>query len=371
MVVHKSSDKKPSVVLDIGTAFTKAGYAGDDKPICIVRSKLDDVKGEQWLKDIQCPQELRRALRKFLRIIYLRHLLVSMGDRSVIVCEQLLCPRSWKDALAHVLLIDYEVPAVVFAPRHLLSLYTLGITTGLVVHSGHSETLILPIYENMLSETGRVDVRGELQPIEDIKNVVTREQLEDIKVRTCFVTRFDRAQSLRAADQADGNKSAVPSVGSDILYPLTGNMVLHIPGRLRETACEQLFDSENSEHNLACLVLDSILQCPIDSRRKLAGNIVLIGGNTMLPGFKHRLQQELKSLCKQPQYADRMVIDDFAFHKTVTENYAAWLGGAIFGASGRLDQYSVTRDEFEALNYAVPDWSTYIPHPSTDYDTPV
>ena len=50
----------------------------------------------------------------------------------------------------------------------------------------------------------------------------------------------------------------------------------------------------------------------------------------MLPGYKHRLQQELLHLSKDPLYSSKMSIDTFAFHSTpVKENYAAWLGGTV------------------------------------------
>jgi hypothetical protein len=37
------------------------------------------------------------------------------------------------------------VPSVLFAPCHLLSLFTLGVPTGLVIDCGHNESLVLPI----------------------------------------------------------------------------------------------------------------------------------------------------------------------------------------------------------------------------------
>ena len=41
--------------------------------------------------------------------VYYRHLLVSMGERTVVVCEPLLCAQIWRDVIAQVLLVDFEV----------------------------------------------------------------------------------------------------------------------------------------------------------------------------------------------------------------------------------------------------------------------
>lgn len=83
---------------------------------------------------------------------------------------------------------------------------------------------------------------------------------------------------------------------------------------------------------VVCLLVFScmfaIFQCPIDTRRSLAENILLTGGTAMLPGFKHRLMSELHELRKLPKYKDKLAIETFKFHSPpAKENYVAWLGG--------------------------------------------
>ena len=47
----------------------------------------------------------------------------------------------------------------------------------------------------------------------------------------------------------------------------------------------------------------------------------------MLPGFTHRLQQELLELSRFPTYKE-LTGTEFAFHTLpVKANYTAWLGG--------------------------------------------
>ena len=48
----------------------------------------------------------------------------------------------------------------------------------------------------------------------------------------------------------------------------------------------------------------------------------------MLPGFKHRLVQEMKQLLQQPKYRNELSINTFKFHQLqVKENIIGWLGG--------------------------------------------
>ena len=69
-------------------------------------------------------------------------------------------------------------------------------------------------------------------------------------------------------------------------------------------------------------------QSPVDARKQLAENIVVIGGTSMAPGFKARLADELKDLREKPRYKQRLFVDAFKFHSPpAKENYVAWLGG--------------------------------------------
>ena len=63
-------------------------------------------------------------------------------------------------------------------------------------------------------------------------------------------------------------------------------------------------------------------------RKELADNLVIIGGTSQLPGFRHRLKCELKSLLSRDRYKSLAAISSFKFHNPpAKENYVAWLGG--------------------------------------------
>ena len=47
----------------------------------------------------------------------------------------------------------------------------------------------------------------------------------------------------------------------------------------------------------------SVIKCPIDTRRRLYGNIVLSGGSTMFKDFGKRLQRDVQKIVK-----DRMKV---------------------------------------------------------------
>lgn len=67
-------------------------------------------------------------------------------------------------------------------------------------------------------------------------------------------------------------------------------------------APELFFNPEilNPEYTtpLANLVDQTIMHCPVDTRRGLFGNIVVAGGSTKFKGFDKRLQRDLNRLVK-------------------------------------------------------------------------
>lgn len=55
---------------------------------------------------------------------------------------------------------------------------------------------------------------------------------------------------------------------------------------------------------------------------------MVIGGTSMLPGFKHRLMTELQDLVSTPKYRSQLGINTFKFHSPpAKDNCVGWLGG--------------------------------------------
>ncbi|XP_064342054.1 actin-related protein 10 isoform X3 [Camelus dromedarius] len=326
-------------------------------------------------------EELYSYLKEFIHILYFRHLLVNPRDRRVVVIESVLCPSHFRETLARVLFKYFEVPSVLLAPSHLMALLTLGINSAMVLDCGYRESLVLPIYEGIpvLNCWGALPLGGkalhkelETQLLEQctVDTSAAKEQslpsvmgsipegvLEDIKARTCFVSDLKRGLKIQGAKfNIDGNTER-PSPPPNVDYPLDGEKILHVLGSIRDSVVEILFEQDNEEKSVATLILDSLMQCPIDTRKQLAENLVVIGGTSMLPGFLHRLLAEIRYLVEKPKYKKILGTKTFRIHTPPAKaNCVAWLGGAIFGAlQDILGSRSVSK---ECYNQAgrIPDW---------------
>lgn len=68
----------------------------------------------------------------------------------------------------------------------------------------------------------------------------------------------------------------------------------NINSEIRYSSWEILFDT-NEESSIITQFCNVILKCPIDNRKELVNNILLLGGLSNITGLKERLYYELKN----------------------------------------------------------------------------
>ncbi len=374
--------EKHAVVLDIGAAFTKVGYAGEAAPRAIVKtppellSASDEDAGDSNLHD---------TLVAFVHKLYFEVLLVNPKDRRVVLLESMIGENRLKEALVKVLFSYFEVLSILLAPSHLMPLVGLGLQNGLVMDVGYKSCTLIPIYENvpilkawqalpLASQTIHDSIMSDIksrgtakvgdsdyEKLQDLGIELDEATVEDIKLRLCFVTdrvRGGQIQQIRKdASEVSGLSSFLKKSVPAADYPLKPDTVLKVDGQTRESCCEVLFEQDNDHLSVSTMILDALAACPLDTRRELAKNIILVGGTSMITGFKARLFQELKHLVGQSPYNDKLKIEEFKLHIPLGKaNFSCWTGASIFGATDAISTRSFTRDAYNKEK-AVPDWS--------------
>uniref|UniRef100_A0A8C7LMB6 Actin related protein 10 n=1 Tax=Oncorhynchus mykiss TaxID=8022 RepID=A0A8C7LMB6_ONCMY len=255
-----SGGEKTAVVIDLGAAYTKCGFAGETGPRFIIPSEIQKPGQQQSIKVVQYninTEELYSNLKEFIHTLYFRHLLVNPRDRRVLIIESILCPSHFRETLTKVFFKQFEVPSVLFAPSHLMSIMSLGINSGLVMDCGYTETLVLPVYEcipilsawealplggkaihkeldGLLVEQCTVDSDSSTgQSLPTVIGSIPEEVVEDIKVRTCFVSDLKRGLKIQEAKFNLEGTAERPTPPPDVDYPLDGEKILHIKGTIR------------------------------------------------------------------------------------------------------------------------------------------
>lgn len=246
----------------------------------------------------------------------------------MIIVESVLCPTEIREVFAKVLFRHFDVSAILYVPTHLVILSTLAIDTAIVVDIGHKEATVIPVYSGvqvlnawqaqpLAAEAVHQEIRRQLIDSGVADDRLTDEIIEEIKVRTCFVTTYERSVKYK-------NNESILSA-PDVDYPVHGQQSIKIPGKLRETAYEVLFPDDNDHLGLPYIILNAVNACSLDMRKQLIENVVLIGGTSMAIGLTARLKKEILVLMQSDLYKSQLHLNAVKFHCVpAKENFAGW-----------------------------------------------
>ncbi|EGC32474.1 hypothetical protein DICPUDRAFT_155548 [Dictyostelium purpureum] len=378
------------IVIEIGGRYTKVGYSPETSPRFIVPTNLLPLDISIWLSSgtsidkinnannkiqkIPTSIQLKESLYTFFKSLFLNYLLCKADERKIIIVENLFLPRLFRESLVSVLFEQFRVPMIVFINPTASMIPTLR-TTSLIIDIGYSETRVLPIYEGI----------GVLKSLETItlgSETLIRELKKTLLLDHNGILVNNENGSIINDQQLtiDTINNISESTFEDILTRclqlsiiIKSSIRLHLIDRLyRSTTTQEDLNNEDQiqetfeEGNIASTILDCLVKCEHDQRKPLSHNILLLGGTTMIPGFKRKLVIELnKQIKDNKHYNDQVggLIGHFDFvQHPFGNNYLAWLGGSILAntiehiySKITLDQYLAAPSLFKR-NQLIPEW---------------
>ena len=270
----------------------------------------------------------------------------SFEDHPVLMTMARFNPRKEMDKVAKEMFERFNVPGLYISAPSVLSLYSTGRTTGLVIGSGDGITHCDPIVEGIpLPDAFRVNIAGRectamLQHLLRESGVALGkssaefELVRELKEKHAYFA-LDYERSLRDAYRGPKKFEKTFALPDGQLIT-TGDPLFRCMEGIFQPAYLGFEAAGIHQTAFGC-----IMEAPRDVRRDLLGNVLVSGGTTLAPGFEERLRKELRILLDENGFAGVKLNT----HAPPERAYSVWIGGSILTSLSTFDAQWVKRED--------------------------
>ena len=273
------------IVIDHGSYSCKYGYAGFSKPAGTISTNGIIKNGTIQNIDEMCT---------IWDTIFYDKLKIDPKKTKILLSLSNVSDITYYNKIKDIILKKYMFEAVQMYNQQLLSLYSVGKNTGIVVDIGHEITKIVPIYDSHIIEYAIVysPLTGKL------------------------INSYLKKQNIQSSNYDKTKKAMIKSPDNDQkLYDVLFNPLL--------------LDCDID--NLGKAVTKAIDLCPIDLKIILSHNIILIGGTSSIPGLCKELKKHIDN-----KY-------DVKIFGPKNRHYASWIGGSTLSCLPTFDTKWITK----------------------------
>jgi len=401
---NDTSSSHSAVLIEMGSAVIRCGYVGEASPRHVIPFPVDQMfqennkhnsvvgvmKPTSYLNDttllmngksISNHRFQRRGIREggesnykisssmklqyskkeyemvfdplFERILIDLLLCTKIRNRRVIIIEKLVSVRSMKEAIATVLLGSLQVGALMFIPDCACPLYTQLPTkscTGIVVDFGHHEVRAVAVYNsNPLIDTFQSTACGVLNMSQELIANSLHDNDECIEGLSLGDTIGILNYALKYTGMTE-NEMNEDFVDKDqflsCVVPSSGKMI-------RVSLSVALSLLKSSAQQVADVIKKLVKKCPIDLRKSMANNILIVGGCS----FNTDFQKEVQFCLAQPSTKSSL-----SFHfanSSFPRDIITWIGASIYGSLDVGDSGWTTQERWQQNGVvSLSDWSS-------------
>jgi actin-related protein len=364
-------DEFPHVVIDNGSGWCKAGFAGDDLPQVIFSSIVatprhrgvmtgardffvgDDVLPRRRVLNLKYPVEHGIVtswddMERIWHHTFYNELRANPEEHHVLLADSPFNTKDNREKMTQIMLELFAVPAMYIQNQAALSLFASGRTTGLVLDSGDDASYAVPICDGFTlpSAAHQLDFAGRALNAHLTQLLATRmtfstselDIVRDMKEKSCYVA-LD-IEEERTASSSNGTANETPYELPDGTFIMLQQERFLCPEALFEPS---LIGKQGAGvHECAHL---SVMDCNADIHRDLYANVILAGGSTMFPGFGDRLTKELTNLAPSQAKVKVVAPPDC--------RYSAWIGGAALASMSSFQHMWISKAEYDEVGPSI------------------
>ena len=344
------SDSQSNLVIDNGSSTIKCGFSGEEAPKSIfsnIISKSTEKVGDESLDDNISPIEHGiitnfDLMEKIWEHTFSRELKVPQEERSILTSDSPLSPKINREKITQIMFEKFNVQGLFICIRPILSMYSLGKTSSLVLQSGDDVTQIVPINEGYFFPYSitKSNLGGKLVTnflMDKLKENHEENLFNEIKKNSKIIKEKLCRVSLNYEEELKDNNN------NEIKYKLPDGKEVNLNKELF-TCPELLFQPDLIGLEIPGIhmqMYNSIMKCENDLRKDLYSNIILAGGNTLLNDFHERIRQEIECLAPSSLLPKLKVIAQNE------RKYLAWIGGALIAGLQTFQSNWVTHSEYQ------------------------
>ena len=251
-------------------------------------------------------------------------------------------PKEKREKTAEIWFEKLDIKGFAFGYQPSLCLYSTGRTSGVVVDVGHQisqvavveEGSLLPPFTKKMYLAGRDMTEQMAGYIKKISLKGDNDLPTQIKESTCYVA-YDYDQEM--AKYKSSKEHEKDFLMPDGVIIKVGIESFKVPELLFQP--QLVGHEEPGIHSLPYYAITALSEIHSIMQADLYKNIVLVGGSSVLPGLKDRLNKDLIPLV-DPKYNIKIL----SHHQP---HSAAWLGGSIMSQLATFDQKWITRDQYD------------------------
>jgi len=432
-------DEISAIVLDIGSSLSKAGWSGEDSPKVIIPSYVGTIIDEEnktgegnvdatlingttdnsinsstkkktkkyigdsqincWRENMELKNPLKNGLiedwdtlEALWDYIFSEGLMIDPSEHPLFVSECSWNTRNIREKLTELAFEKYQVQAFYVAKDAVLSAFSSGRSTGLILDSGGGTTSAVPVSDGYVLKKGIIkqNFGGDFLSqqaealIESMYNIKITPRYKIKKKNPVDageppkIVEYDRPNTTQSFHQYAMNqvmhefKETICQVsespyregilkgrplkcfefpdGYNNSFGIERFKIPEIMIQPREFIIQNPNTAPIDTTNLLGmheLIYRSINLCDVDIRPNLYSNIVLTGGNTLFNGLMDRLNNELSVL------APGIKIRIHASGNTSERRFGVWNGSSILSSLGTFHQLWISKKEYEEIGKSI------------------